>query len=51
MNIKRDIRNAVFLVAGVLLFAFGASRMISGPVEQMARVMHGTQTQTAEAGR
>lgn len=31
------LRHAVFLTLGVLLFAFGASRMIAGPVEQVAK--------------
>lgn len=52
MTDRNIFRHAVCLVAGVLLFAFGASRMISGPVEQVTRLMHATQqTQTAEAGR
>lgn len=31
------LRHAVFLTLGVLLFAFGASRMIAGPVAQVAK--------------
>ena len=40
MTNRNIFRHAVCLVAGVLLFAFGASRMISGPVEQVAQSMH-----------
>lgn len=52
MTNRNIFRNAICLVAGVLLFAFGASRMISCPVEQVARLMYAAQqAQTAEAGR
>lgn len=33
------LRHAAFLVAGVLLFAFGASRMLTGPVQQVADIL------------
>lgn len=36
MTDRNLIRHAVCLVAGVLLFAFGASRMLSGPVQSVA---------------
>jgi len=32
-------RHAACLTAGVLLFAFGASRMLSGPVQQVADLL------------
>lgn len=32
-------RHAAYLTAGVLLFAFGASRMLSGPVQQVADLL------------
>ena len=32
-------RHAAYLTAGVLLFAFGASRMLSGPVQQVAEII------------
>lgn len=32
-------RHAAFLTAGVLLFAFGASRMLSGPAQQVADLL------------
>lgn len=31
------LRHAAFLTLGVLLFAFGASRMLAGPVQQVAK--------------
>lgn len=32
-------RNSALLVGGVLLFAFGASRMLASPVQQVARIL------------
>lgn len=32
-------RNSALLVGGVLLFAFGASRMLTGPVQQVADIL------------
>lgn len=37
MTTANLLRHAAFLVAGVLLFAFGASRMLSGPVQTIAK--------------
>lgn len=34
------LRHAVFLTVGVLLFAFGAARMLTGPVQQVADILN-----------
>lgn len=41
----RLLRHAAMIVAGVLLFAFGTSQMIEGPVKQVAKAMRAKQSQ------
>ena len=43
-------RHAAFLTAGVLLFAFGASRMLSGPVQQVADLLQRSPVQVVTVG-
>lgn len=52
MNRYRNLPLAASLVAGVLLFAFGASRLITAPAQVIADAMHHAgPTRTAEVGR
>ena len=43
--------HAFFIVLGVFLFAFGASRMIEGPVAQLAQTIKAHDNATAEVWR
>lgn len=45
----REVRLACMLVGGVLLFAFGASRLIASQVDQIARAIEHRNTQIVEA--
>lgn len=48
----REVRLAASLVAGVLLFAFGASRLIMAPVQVITdAAAHAGQTRAASADR
>lgn len=52
IRFARNLPLAALLMAGIVAFSYGAARAISGPVEQVAKLMHAAQqTQTAEAGR
>ena len=44
-------RHAFFIVLGIFLFAFGVSRMIEGPVAQLAQTIKAHNDATAEAWR